>query len=478
MSVKLALNGELSKLNCEKQELCDIVTKYLAALKGGRQLSRLFPKRCGVPVMEILRILCMARILGDSLLTACKKSFYGVGGAVRGKNSLYRFKSSPKADWREVLTRMALRFKCFITRNGMDEDEAPGCFIIDDTAIEKTGKTMERISKIHDHTDGRFKLGYKLLACAYFDGRSTVCPDFALLRESKGNNYGLSEADVRSQHTKTRSETSPASRRLSETDTDKPSLAMGMVRRLWERGLRAKYVLTDSWFPCGRFVEAIRTVCGGCLHLVCRVKLNSTRYEVRGRMASAPQIRDSNRDEAKYCKKYKCLYIRQKARLGGQPVLLFLVRFGRRDRWDALMTTDTSLSFVKCLEIYQIRWNIEVLFKECKQHLGLEGCQSRDFDSQIADISLCLLIHTALTLEKRVNEYETFGGLFSKQRDALLQRTLWLRNLDLLSRFLCELAQDLGLCVTDAVSYASVALDRLSSLILAQLQGEQYLIRC
>lgn len=154
------------------------------------------------------------------------------------------------------------------------------------------------------------------------------------------------------------------------------------------------------------------------------------------------------------------------------------MRFGRRDRWDALLTTDTGLSFVKCLEIYQIRWNIEVLFKECKQHLGLEGCQSRDFDSQIADISLCLLIHTALTLEKRVNEYESFGGLFSKQRDALLERTLWLRNLGLLSRFLCELAQDLGLCVTDAVSYASAALDRLSGLILAQSQGEQYLIRC
>ena len=37
-----------------------------------------------------------------------------------------------------------------------------------DTAIVKTGLKMERASKIHDHTDGRYKLGYKLLACAYF----------------------------------------------------------------------------------------------------------------------------------------------------------------------------------------------------------------------------------------------------------------------------------------------------------------------
>ena len=98
--------------------------------------------------------------------------------------------------------------------------------------------------------------------------------------------------------------------------------------------------------------------------------------------------------------------------LGDQVVLLFLVRFGNRDNWNILMTTDTSMSFVKCLEIYQIRWNIEVVFKECKQHLGLEDCQSRDFDSQIADITLCFLIHAILTLEKRINDYESFGGMF------------------------------------------------------------------
>lgn len=48
-----------------------------------------------------------------------------------------------------------------------------------------------------DYTDGRFKLGYKLPACSYFDGRATVCPDFALLRESKGNNYWVSRGGRR-----------------------------------------------------------------------------------------------------------------------------------------------------------------------------------------------------------------------------------------------------------------------------------------
>ena len=168
MNVNLTQNNELSKLNCEKQGLCDIVTKYLGALKGGRQMSSLFPKRNGVPVMETLRVLCMAKMLGDSLLKAYRQGFYGAGDAKRGKNSFYLFRSNPKINWREVMARVALRLKSFIIKNNMAETKAPHCFIIDDTAIVKTGLKMERASKIHDHTDGRYKLGYKLLACSYF----------------------------------------------------------------------------------------------------------------------------------------------------------------------------------------------------------------------------------------------------------------------------------------------------------------------
>ena len=96
MNVNLTQNNELSKLNCEKQGLCDIVTKYLGALKGGRQMSSLFPKRNGVPVMETLRVLCMAKMLGDSLLKAYRQGFYGASDAKRGKNSFYLYRSNPK----------------------------------------------------------------------------------------------------------------------------------------------------------------------------------------------------------------------------------------------------------------------------------------------------------------------------------------------------------------------------------------------
>ncbi len=40
------------------------------------------------------------------------------------------------------------------------------------------------------------------------------------------------------------------------------------------------------------------------------------------------------------------------------------------------------------LEIYALRWGIEVYFKECKQHLGLLKEQTITFASHIASISL------------------------------------------------------------------------------------------
>ena len=52
------------------------------------------------------------------------------------------------------------------------------CFIIDDTVLEKSGVRMEGISRVFDHVKGRCVLGYKLLLCAFFDGKTAIPFDF------------------------------------------------------------------------------------------------------------------------------------------------------------------------------------------------------------------------------------------------------------------------------------------------------------
>ena len=116
-----------------------------------------------------------------------------------------------------------------------------------------------------------------------------------------------------------------------------------------------------------------------------------------------------------------------------------------------LLTTDLTLSFVQTLELYQIRWTIEVLFKECKQYLGLGQSQNTDFDGQIADTTLALITHTILTLNKRFEDYETTGAIYRQVQQDLLELTLYERLLRILAKVVLVLVDMFGIDVNEAM---------------------------
>lgn len=107
------------------------------------------------------------------------------------------------------------------------------------------------------------------------------------------------------------------------------------------------------------------------------------------------------------------------------------------------------MSFVRAFEVYQIRWNIEVLNKECKQYLGLGTCAGRDFDEQIADCTLCSLTYITMSIEKRFSEYETMGELFTNMGEDLMALTLWKRVLACIKRLLEVLCEHLGVTIDE-----------------------------
>lgn len=107
------------------------------------------------------------------------------------------------------------------------------------------------------------------------------------------------------------------------------------------------------------------------------------------------------------------------------------------------------MSFVRAFEVYQIRWNIEVLNKECKQYLGLGTCAGRDFDEQIADRTLCFLTYITMSIEKRFSEYETMGELFTNMGEDLMALTLWKRVLACIQRLLEVLCEHLGVTIDE-----------------------------
>lgn len=102
-----------------------------------------------------------------------------------GKNPYYDLLGNEHISWRTILYLFAkqyLRLAHRVTpRNGKTK-----ALIFDDSPIEKSGKKIEGVSKMHDHVTGRYIFGYKLLVCGYWDGNNFVPVDFSLHRERGG----------------------------------------------------------------------------------------------------------------------------------------------------------------------------------------------------------------------------------------------------------------------------------------------------
>ena len=64
------------------------------------------------------------------------------------------------------------------------------------------------------------------------------------------------------------------------------------------------------------------------------------------------------------------------------------------------------------MEIYTVRWTVEVFFKEMKQHVRLGRSQSRDLDAQIAQVTLQGITYLFLAYLRRVDADESLGLLF------------------------------------------------------------------
>ena len=404
----------------------------------------------GRDMAEQILAMMVFRILGETIGFMSKTKFYDILEV--GKNCFYRLLARPEMDWRILLLSMARRFQNIVRKEKAEEINAPKCYIIDDTTVSKTGLHFEGLSRVFDHVLSKCVLGYKLLILAFFDGRSTYTVDMSIHRESgKKGDYSLSKKERSMQFHKERIEGNPDYERFKELDTKKSDNVVRMIERAYKGGLRAAYALMDTWFVKAPLVCAVRKIGGGAVHVVGRLAMGKDRYAVGSRRYNVHELIALHGREAVVCRKYKCMYFEQRVMMGDTCVKIFFIRVGRNKNWDAIVTTDTHMKFMEAFEIYQIRWNIEVLIKECRQYLGLGSYQGTDFDEQIADCTLCLMTHMILTLGQRFNEYEALGELFRATRREMFELTQWRRTLEIIKNLLNVLAINLCINVADTM---------------------------
>ena len=260
----------------------------------------------------------------------------------------------------------------------------------------------------------------------------------------KGRIFGLTLKERNEQFKKDVVNGSFGHTRRREADKSKIDMTIEMLSRSVKHGFIPDYVLTDSWFFCFEILQKLSTLKNGAIKLVSMVKINNQKFFDCKANKELPikMILKRYEKESKTCKSLKAKYIKVTCKYKGIRVNLFFVKIGRTQNWHLLLTTNLTLNFIDLMKVYQIRWSIEVFYKECKQYLSLGKCKSSCFDAQIADTTVTLLQHIMLSYYKRINCQQTFSGLFEAINKEMVELDLVSRILGLIQELIeviCEM---------------------------------------
>ena len=407
----------------------DFLTKFKIKNICGRSHIQ---KSQGHSAIELLFIvLSIPFMLVTSVNAVFRSEFEWVSKRV-DKCSIYRFLTNDKYDWRKLIYRICRIFTRLFPDNGET------AFVIDDTIIKKEGYKGEKITKVYDHCSKQFHYGFKQVALAYCDGKSVVAVDSSLHGEKV-----LAKEKVDKQHVKSRKKETAGAGRAKEYFLDKLTSALKMVNRAIKEGLKAKYVVFDSWYASS--FAFINSLLDNGLIVVCAMKNNrkclhkQQSTNISKVLALLKNTKRPKRCEARSLRYYETTI--EMPELG--KVKLCLCKKINHKKWKAIISTDISMSALAIMKVYAIRWSIEVFFKEAKTLLKMGKCQSVDFDAQIANISITLLLYTIMAYYRRIMDIDTTGTLFESVKKDIYEKTiaenLWQFFVEILEKIIKEL---------------------------------------
>jgi hypothetical protein len=260
-----------------------------------------------------------------------------------------------------------------------------------------------------------------------------------------------------------------------EVQKDKIQSALDLIKHAVNKGMKARYVLADSWFICEKFIVEILDL-NAALNVIGMMKTNRKIIH-KGQSYKANTVPEIFRKQIKYSKTFKCHYIQLNIEYKSINMKMYWVKMKGQNQWKIIVTSDLNLSFIKTMEYYQIRWSIEVFFKDCKQNLGLNNCQSTDFDAHIAHVTIVFMNYTLLSLRKRFDDYETLGELFRHTKENLLEMTMvnkiWQIIIELYLIVFAELGTDLDTFVQKIIELKEEIEYSLKKLIFGEYSNQE-----
>jgi hypothetical protein len=466
-------------------ELAQGITRYslVGLLRGAMSRKR---RKDGEPLNNVLCALLVWPLLHlSSLHCFCSELCQFLQGKI---SVLYDFLGREDINWRGLSSELSQR-----VYHDQDQLGSPSqcAFVVDDTSKARAGRKVQGTSSYFDHTEGRHRLGHQMLQFGIATLKGFLPLEAQLIMGQKAAVDKPVDKPFKDQR-------SAAARDMKRArEAAKPQLFREMLHRALQAGFRAWFVVADAWFGAK---ENIQCALDHKLTAIFQMKRGNLQYEYQGHTCTATQLYVKVQRTMKPLTpraRYKTASITVRLNLQTEKnlpdkwvevrlVFSAPVRAKSDETWVVFLCTDVTLTDSKILQVYALRWSIEVYFKEIKQNLGFLKEQSGSYQVAYASVHLSAIRYVLLFDAMLREGTLSYGEMRDKQTGQLQVLTyaalLWHLFRALIEGALDSLVSDLGKTVIRKVlaainqtveSFLSNALQLTPDHIAIQLKAEK-----
>ena len=231
-------------------------------------------KTCGVSAYEVFQFLLLLVFQGKNLFRFLNSKHKEQAVS---KNTYYRFLNEVSYNWSRFLMLLAVKVTSAFDR--LTRPERVNVLILDDSVIKRNrSKKMELLARVYDHVEHKFQKGFTLLTLGWSDGY--YCSAILLSSASESNRYNAvsDSIDHRTNGYKVRKASM-----MHKTD-----VAVQLIRNVLTAGIKADYVLMDTWFTTEPMLKEILDT---GIHAIGMVKQLQQRYTYNGRQYTLPGLK-------------------------------------------------------------------------------------------------------------------------------------------------------------------------------------------
>lgn len=391
---------DITKQHQEQQEAKQLqsrISSFMGDFQIGTRLNKSgIRKLRGVSPLTLFSVIFMLPFEGNNFYRGIVTS----DNLPFKKNAAYDLLRNPRHNWRKFLLVLASQVVSYFSR--LTSDTREKVLIFDDSTYDRSrSKAVELLAWIFDHNSGTSLKGFKLLTLGWSDGFSFLPLDFVLCSSAKAEKRVQGIKKVLDKRT-------CGYKRRLEAITKSTEHLESMVKRAIAIGIKADYILMDSWFCWPSILAKL----GAHLPVISMGKnMPKVFYRHQDQWVTLGKLYTRIKKRPGKARILASVVVKTKQE---QKVKIVFVRHRHKRDWLAILSTKIDLSAEEIVRIYGKRWDIEVFFKMMKHHLNLEKeAQLRDYDGIIGHTTIAMTRYIFLAVEQRCHDDQrTIGSLF------------------------------------------------------------------